>query len=114
MSMVNLERPSTNRPLLATKLSDAAAQLAEGIYDPRRQLTVDGEGNALVQPGFVTHSERTFTERDPADPPKPRPVPTMTKVVNDPTDVAGFAPRLQNGRSGDPWGDDAVSGTVTF
>jgi hypothetical protein len=83
----------SSRPLIATTLESLPPHRESRGYDPIRQLLVDSDGHALIDQSKGVRRARTFTERDPAEPPRPDPPKpqTVTRVVAVPADVAGVA-----------------------
>lgn len=134
------------QPLIASTLVKSTARLKAGTYDSARQLTLDEHGVPLLMERPWSRPEtRTYVEAESTDPAEPRPPKprTVTRVTQEPADVAGFArprppetltkqvvpdpadvagfsrprPSTHSGHSQpmvDYWGDDPATGTVAF
>jgi len=122
--------PNETRPLIAITLVTASPRLPGGRYSAARQLTVNDEGDALLgRPPIRARSGRPQPPRtitrvvaEPADisgfAPRPNRPPTpprtITHVIQEPADVARSARRFTNPRLEDPLGDNVITGTVSF
>ncbi len=98
------------RPLMATFLDPVRGEVATGYYDERLAITLDAEGQPLVE--RVRAETLTKVVDEPADDDRVWALETETRVVSEPADDDRiWAESLQTGL---PPADDTALGLVSF